>query len=492
MVNELRKVFATGKTRDIEWRKRQLRQIVKMVEERHEEMTSAVRADLGGPKIRGLGELGCLKAADFALQHLDKWVKPEVVTTPLEVSPSMMGKSTVRKEPKGVVLIISPWNYPIELAMHPIVSAIAAGNCIVIKPSEVSSNSAKCIEALVNKYLDTECIKVVQGAVAETTALLRLQWDHIFYTGNGSVGRIVMEAAAKHLTPVTLELGGKSPVIIDESARLDVAVGRIGLGKWFNCGQTCVAPDYVLVHEKLHDKFVQELAAQTAKMYPDAKKSPDWGRIINSRHVERIKKLMQDTKGKFVCGDIKDVDPSERYIPPTVIDGVSKDEPLLKEEIFGPVLPIMSYKTINEAIDTVNKVCESPLALYVFSENKRAINEVMDRTSSGGACINSCMEHLTNVHLPFGGIGASGFGAYHGKFGFDEFSHRRGVLHQDSTLLRKPLIPLPPYKDSMYDTLLKISYTGFMSKKTKRILKVVALGVILAAVGRVVQQMQLV
>eukprot|EP01065_Artemidia_motanka_P022889 TRINITY_DN2713_c0_g1_i1.p1 TRINITY_DN2713_c0_g1~~TRINITY_DN2713_c0_g1_i1.p1 ORF type:complete len:515 (+),score=203.18 TRINITY_DN2713_c0_g1_i1:64-1608(+) len=481
-VHALRQEFASGKTKSVAWRRRQLERIQQMFEECHEQISEAVRKDHGGPKLRGFFELGAHAAAQFALANLDQWAEPETVPTPFEVSLTRMGKSYIRKEPKGVVLIIAPWNFPFELGLHPLVSAVAAGNCVVIKPSEVSQHSAVLMQQLIEKYMDTTCIKVVQGAVAETTALLKQRWDHIFYTGNGHVGKIILRAASEHLTPVTLELGGKSPVIIDKSAKLDTAVARVSAIKWLNAGQICVAPDYVLVHKDVEKEFAAKMAKQIkASFGGDVAKSGDFGRIINANHVNRIGKLVQQTGGTVAAGGADRADPAKHYFPPTLVRGPRFDEPLMKEEIFGPVLPIVPVASIDEAIQRVNAVCDRPLALYVFAEDKQVVQKVLDATTSGGVAVNTALEHLGNVHLPFGGVGGSGYGSYHGKAGFDEFTHRRSCFQQDTTFMKGAIVPMAPFNDKIYDLAVKAKVTGFLSKEQRQMAKMVVGGA--AAVG---------
>eukprot|EP00930_Biecheleria_cincta_P016499 TRINITY_DN13399_c0_g1_i1.p1 TRINITY_DN13399_c0_g1~~TRINITY_DN13399_c0_g1_i1.p1 ORF type:complete len:519 (-),score=115.10 TRINITY_DN13399_c0_g1_i1:160-1716(-) len=472
LVNGLRASFASGKTKNIKWRRQQLEALKKMIEENHEAITAAVRADHRGPKIRGIAELGAHLAAEEALQNLDKWTAPRQVPTPMTVSPTKMGKSYIRQEPKGVLLIIGPWNFPIELCLHPLVSAIAAGNCVVIKPSEVAQNCGVLLEQLINKYLDTACIKVVQGAEPETTALLKERWDHIFYTGNGHVGRIVMRAAAEHLTPVTLELGGKSPVIVDKSAKMKSVIERVSQAKFsMNVGQICVAPDYVVIDKSREQEFIDGMKQHLESTFgTDPSKSPYYGRIINSKHVQRIGGLLAETKGEAVTGGAQRIDADANYIPPTVVRDAKLGEPLLTEEIFGPVLPVIATEGIEDSVKKVNAICDQPLALYVFSEDRQATDYVLNNTASGGAAINTSLEHLLNNNLPFGGVGASGFGSYHGKAGFDEFTHRRSVLDQDTLIMKGAALPPQP-GDSLYDIAVKATITGFFTEAQRRVLK---------------------
>ena len=488
IVNELRQTYSTGKTKSLAWRRKQLKAIVRMTQENSEKMVEAIRADLGGAKIRGLFDLDANAEALMALKHLDEWAKDEPVP-----DPNLFGKSYIRKEPKGVVLLIAPWNFPISLTFRPLVSILAAGNCCVIKPSEVSSHSAKLIQELVEAYLPSDAVRVVQGSVAETTALLRLRYDHIMYTGNGFVARIVMKAAANHLTPTTLELGGKSPVFVDSTAKLKLAAKRIVLSKFAcNNGQICIAPDYVVVDEKRKDEFVSALKDEVVSQlgeppYDRAFKSETdretraFGKIINSRHVKRIASLLEDAGGKIALGDVDSIDAERCYVPPLIVEDPNAESKLLREEIFGPVLPVVGVKNLDEAVRRVNKICDHPLALYIFSESNRNVREILDRTTSGGVCVNSTLEQIVNQHLPFGGVGESGMGAYHGKRGFDEFSHKRSVLERTTVL---PLTALPPpsagnFPGWLYAMALRQEIIGFLPSWLAKLLR--PLGMVLVA-----------
>eukprot|EP00444_Apocalathium_aciculiferum_P023820 CAMPEP_0183440546 /NCGR_PEP_ID=MMETSP0370-20130417/81852_1 /TAXON_ID=268820 /ORGANISM="Peridinium aciculiferum, Strain PAER-2" /LENGTH=511 /DNA_ID=CAMNT_0025629433 /DNA_START=66 /DNA_END=1601 /DNA_ORIENTATION=+ len=468
MVGKMRAAFDAGKTKDIAWRRRQLEGIHRMMVENHEAVTDATRKDLGGGKLRGLGEVSPGAAADQALAHLDDWTDEKWIS-------GWISRCYTRPEPKGVVLIIAPWNFPFNLALMPLIPAIAAGNCVIIKPSEMNPTCAPLLQALVEKYLDSECIKVVQGALDETTALLKQRWDHIFYTGNGVVGRIVMRAAAEHLTPVTLELGGKSPVIIDETAQMDATCDRVSLVKWMNCGQICVAPDYVLVHESRAKEFVDRQKALVLKSFGDDPKAcGEYGKIVNERHVDRVQKLIETAKGELICGGVAGIDRSARHIPPTIIYEPSMDSPLMQEEIFGPIMPIVPYKTLDDAIKIVNSK-DMPLAFYMYSENSANIEKVLSNVSSGGACVNTSLEHILEEDAPFGGKGPSGMGSYHGKFGFDELSHTRTILRK-STLpgFRGAAFPLPiaakPTPDFVYGIAVKMTL-GVMPRGLKAFLR---------------------
>jgi len=353
------------------------------------------------------------------------------------------GSGVIVKEPLGVVLIIAPWNYPFSLWLKPLIGAIAAGNCAVVKPSEVSRHCSHTAALLLPRYMDQGCIRIVEGAVKETTLLLQQQWDHIFYTGNGTVGKIVMKAAAEYLTPITLELGGKSPTIIDDSVNLDVAARRLCWAKFtVNAGQTCVAPDYVLVTKDTKDAFLAKMAAVLKEFYADnVKESKDYSRIINENHTKRIKSLIDGQK-IFIGGE---VDVAQRYIAPTILQDVDPSSPVMQDEIFGPVLPVLEIENVDEAISFIN-ARPKPLALYIFSNNKQNQSKIIARTSSGGVSVNDAVLHVICPELPFGGVGASGMGAYNGKATFDTFTHRKSVLQRATW--SDPALRYPPYTES--------------------------------------------
>lgn len=440
LVADLRRAFESGRTRSYEWRVAQLDGLARMIREQEEEISDALAADLGKPRLEGyMTEIAyTLGEIELTRKRLRKWMKPERVGTPIFVQP---GSSRIHSEPYGVVLIIAPWNYPFGLVMTPLVGAIAAGNCAVVKPSEVSSQTSALLARRLPEYVDTSCVRVVEGAVPETSALLAEKWDYIFYTGNGAVGRVVMQAAAKNLTPVTLELGGKSPCIVDEHVDLTTTVKRILWGKYSNAGQTCVAPDYVLAHEGIHDRLLEELGKTIRAFWgDDPQKSSDYGRVVNARHHARLCKLLPS--GEVVVGGQTDV--ADRYIAPTVLKNVAPDSPVMSEEIFGPILPVLKVKSIDEAIRFVNER-DKPLALYVFSSSADVQERVIQNTSSGGATVNHCWMHLAVPGLPFGGVGESGLGAYHGKSTFDVFSHKKSVLKKPFAL--DAPVTYPPYTE---------------------------------------------
>jgi aldehyde dehydrogenase (NAD+) len=353
------------------------------------------------------------------------------------------GKATIVPEPLGVALVIAPWNYPVQLLLLPMAAAVAAGNAVVGKPSELTPATSAALARLVPRYLDERAVAVVEGGVPETTGLLEQRWDHIFYTGNGRVGRVVMAAAAKHLTPVTLELGGKSPVIVDRDANLRVAARRIAWGKFLNAGQTCVAPDYALVHEAVAEPLLDEVRGALRRFYgSDPRQSPDYGRIVNASHFRRLTGLI-DAGGfdRLVVGGERDE--AARYIAPTVLSGVAPDAAVMGEEIFGPILAVRTVPDVDAAMDEIN-AGDKPLALYAFTGSKRTAERIVAGTSSGGVCVNGTVLHLGVPGLPFGGVGESGMGAYHGRTGFDTFSHRKAVL----TRSVHPDLPVayPPYR----------------------------------------------
>jgi aldehyde dehydrogenase (NAD+) len=440
VVRRLRGGFDSGRTRPLAWREDQLRRFRSLLDEREELFLAALKADLGKPRFEAwLSETGFLRAdLEHTLRHLSSWLKPERVWTPIAHQP---GSSRVVREPLGLVLIIGPWNYPVQLVLGPLIAAIAAGNAAVVKPSEVAPRSSATLAEWLPRYLDPECFAVVEGGVAETQGLLGERFDHIFYTGGIGVGRLVMEAAARHVTPVTLELGGKSPCLVDREVDLEVAARRITWAKFFNAGQTCVAPDYVLVHRSVEAALLERIRATVREFYgEDPKASTDYGRIINERHFRRLKGLLGS--GELVVGG--QTDEAERYIAPTVLRAVSPESAVMKEEIFGPILPVIAVDSLDEAIRFVNGR-EKPLALYVFSRDREAVARVLATTSSGGACVNDAILQLAIPELPFGGVGASGTGAYHGRAGFETFSHRRGVLDH-GTAIDLPL-RYPPYSE---------------------------------------------
>ena len=437
----LRRTQADGLSRPLAFREDQLSRMIRMIEENEAELTAALHADLGKPAIETYASEIALTIAELKLMRrkLATWAAPERVKVPLSCQP---GKAWIHRQAKGVVLVIAPWNYPLQLSLLPLASALAAGNAVVLKPSELAPATSRAIAEIVARSLDERVVRVVEGAVAETTALLEQRWDHIFYTGNGTVGRVVMRAAAEHLTPVTLELGGKSPAVVAHDARLKVAARRIVWGKFFNTGQTCVAPDYLLVHRDAHRELVEHMVEAVGAFYgEDPERSPDYGRIVNERHFRRLSGLI-DAGGfeRIAVGGQRN--PDTRFIAPTILDGVSLDAALMQEEIFGPLLPVVVVNDIDEAVRVINER-HKPLSLYVFTESEATAERIVQSTSAGGMCINHTILHLGVPELPFGGIGESGMGAYHGKWGFEEFSHRKSILKRPTGM--DPPVAYPPF-----------------------------------------------
>lgn len=423
ITRDLRTAFDARKTRSLEWRCGQLLRLRALIEENETDIFEALHADLGrsGFETRLVETGTVLSEISHVLGHLKSWMRPQRVATPLTNQP---GHSAIVPEPLGVVLIMAPWNYPFYLTAMPLIGAIAAGNCVVLKPSEISANTSKLLARLIPAYMDSETIRIVEGGAETSTELLEQRFDHIFFTGSMAVGKIVMAAAARNLTPVTLELGGKSPCIIHEDCDLEVAARRVAWGKFLNAGQTCVAPDYVLVHETAAEGLVANLKASVRRFFgDDPKTSADYARIINDKHFDRVSKLISD--GHIECGG--EIDAATRYIAPTILTGVIASAQVMSQEIFGPVLPVITYTAIEEAIGFVN-TRPKPLALYLFSNSPAIRDQVISHTSSGGVCINEVVTHLAVPGLPFGGVGASGIGACHGRASFDTFSHAKGVL----------------------------------------------------------------
>ena len=417
--------FADNNTRDLQWRKTQLQKIKRLVTENEAAILTALAEDLGKPTQEAwLAEISYVtKDVDYTCKKLTKWAKKRRVSTPVLAMP---GRSYISPEPKGTVLIIGAWNYPTQLILSPLVAAIAAGNCAIVKPSELAPKCSQLLATLIPQYLDKQLVSVVEGAVDETTALLALPFDHIMYTGNGQVGRIVMAAAAKHLTPVTLELGGKSPVYVDNSADLDISAQRIAWGKWMNAGQTCVAPDYILTTAETLPLLVNALKTQINNMFgADPKQSDSYSKIVNSRHTERLSQYLTDLSPE-VGGEF---DIEQRYFAPTIVIDPPADSPLMQQEIFGPILPIITIDNFAQAKNLV-KTNDKPLAAYIFSKDKAQCQAWVTEISSGSQCVNDVMMFMTVPELPFGGTGASGIGQYSGQFGFDTFSHLKAVIER--------------------------------------------------------------
>ncbi|KLO16920.1 aldehyde dehydrogenase [Schizopora paradoxa] len=423
--------FNTGVTRPIEFRKAQLSQLAYMIKDNASKFESAFAQDLGRPVLEShLIELSCcLNDAVEAYNHVERWAKTE--RAPFSMNYFAMGPK-IRKEPKGIVLIISPFNYPAWLCLGPMAGAIAAGNAVVIKPSEITPATSALLTELIPRYLDNSVYSVVNGAIPETTKLLELKWDHSTFEGNGRVATIVSQAAAKHLTPVTLEYQytGKNPAFVDPKTDIALAAKRISWGKFLNCGQTCTTTDYILVPEEAQDKVVSALSDAIHEFYPDgAITSDSYSRIVSDVHFKRLSGLLAETKGKIVIGG--DTDAAQKFIAPTVVKDVKFDDPLMRQEIFGPILPIIPVKDIDEAISRINAM-DRPLAVYIFTNNADLKKKYFDQTQSGAAIANETVLHPAVDGLPFGGIGASGHGYHTGKYGFELFTHLRATLDSPS------------------------------------------------------------
>ncbi len=448
VLTQVRTVFNTGRTRSIQWREQQLRAIERMCEEREAEISEALISDLGRSAFEAwLGDIISTKAeAVFARKHLRKWIKPRRQSLPLAQMP---GRAWVQYDPIGVVLVIGPWNYPFFLCMSPVVAAVAAGNAVVIKPSELAPATSELIARLVPQYLDTEAVRVVEGAADVTQDLLSQGFDHALFTGGTEIGRKIMAAAAPTLTPVTLELGGKSPVLVLPDADLDVTARRIAWTKLLNSGQTCIAPDYILADRSIARELTDKIVATIAKFRAD---QPDPSlRIVNERQFDRLVSLLSTTSGTIVTGGGSDR--AKLSLEPTVIVDPAPDDPVMSDEIFGPILPIITVGSTDEAVAFVN-ARPKPLALYVFTASQDVGRELVDRMPSGGAVINHIAMHCLVPQLPFGGIGASGMGAYHGQWGFEALSHRRAVLSKPAK--PDPGLLYPPYTDRAMKILRRL------------------------------------
>ncbi|XP_060792417.1 aldehyde dehydrogenase family 3 member A2b [Neoarius graeffei] len=445
-VERARKAFRTGRTKPLEYRIIQLKNLQRLFVERHKEIADALKKDLhksefGIPLYETLGLEGEIS---MAISKLTEWAAPRPVAKNLL---TISDEVYIQPEPLGVVLIIGAWNYPWTITIQPLIGAIAAGNAVVIKPSEICAHTSKVMGDLLPLYLDKEMFPVVTGGVAETQELLKQRFDHIFYTGNSLVGKVIMEAAAKHLTPVTLELGGKSPCYIDKKCDLSVTCRRIAWGKYTNCGQTCIAPDYILCDPSIQDRVIEEIKKNVKEFYTeDPKTCPDYGRIINQRHFKRVMALMEDST--VAMGG--ENDESECYIAPTVLRDVKPEAKVMQEEIFGPLLPILSVGSVDEAIDFINQK-EKPLALYIFSSDNKLIKRMISETSSGGVLANDCLVQFSVSSLPFGGVGNSGMGCYHGKFTFDQLSHLRACLIKQLRMEGMNSVRYPPHTAKKLD-----------------------------------------
>ena len=439
VVQAQRKFFATDTTRDIAWRKKQLLRLKKVIQQNERAILQALHADLRKHEFEAyITEIGfVLIELDKTLASLDKLAKPRKVPTPLF---HFKASSYIQPEPYGNVLVIAPWNYPFQLLLAPIVGAIAAGNTAILKPSEYAKHTSAVVAKMINANFEAGFLYVIEGGVEETQALLAERFDYIFFTGGTAVGKVIYQAAAKHLTPVTLELGGKSPCIVDRDTNIELTAKRIIWGKYINAGQTCVAPDYLLVDRRVKDELLAEMKSCILKFFGDnPQKSTSYARIINERHFDRLVSYLE--QGKILIGGQHDRE--DLFISPTLMDVPDLEASVMQDEIFGPILPILTYDNINEAIAMVRSKSK-PLALYIFSKNERQVDRLLEQISAGGVTVNDTLMHLANADLPFGGVGDSGIGAYHGDHSFDLFSHKKAVMKR-SFLIDDP-VRYAPYK----------------------------------------------
>lgn len=441
--------FRTGVTRGVDFRIDMLKKFRKAIIENDELISAALKADLNKQPFESyMCETGLLlEEINFHIKRLKKWSKMRRVKSGIGQLP---GKSYVCPEPYGVVLIMAPWNYPVQLCLMPLVGAISAGNCAVVKPSAYAPESSRVISKLIESAFPTGFVTAVEGGRDANKALLDEPFDYIFFTGSVAVGKTVMEAAAKRLTPVTLELGGKSPIIVDETANLPLAARRIAFGKVLNAGQTCVAPDYLMIEKSVEAPFIEEYKKALADFFPDGDMS-GMVRIINDKHFERVCNIL-DNSGSIAIGGARDAE--TRFIEPAVLTDVPIDSPAMQQEIFGPVLPVLPYEKLDDCIDFIRSR-PKPLALYIFSENKMNQEKVLNSCSFGGGCINDTVIHLASSHMSFGGVGESGMGSYHGKKSFDTFTHYRSVLKQGKLDVKLRYFPYKSGKEKITRMILK-------------------------------------
>ncbi len=433
-----RDFFASGATRELDARRRVLKRFKEVLVRFEPRFLEALRLDLGKPEFEAYAsEIGFLYTdIDETLRNLAKWAKPKRVSTPLVQKP---GKSLIYAEPRGLVLILAPWNYPVQLLLSPLVGAIAAGNAVMLKPSELAPHCSAVLKDFVAETFDPAWVHLFEGGAEVAQGLLELRFDHVFFTGSTKLGRVVAQAAARHLTPVTLELGGKSPCLIDEGVPLDVGARRIVWGKFFNAGQTCVAPDYLLVPKAEMEVWKRALASELREaLGEDPALSPDYARVVNDKHFDRLEGLLEGAS--IVIGGRRDR--ATRYFEPTIVEGLAPDSALLHDEIFGPILPLVPYETLEEALRFVADRPQ-PLAFYLFTKRSNVEREVLARVSFGGGCVNDTILHVANPQLPFGGVGESGMGRYHGRYSFATFSHFKGVIHKPFAM--DPVFRYRPY-----------------------------------------------
>lgn len=429
LTKKQKKFFASGKTKEISFRKESLKKLLTVIQKNENVICDALYKDFKKSKFESLATEVVLvvKELQLAIKNIDRWAKPKSVSASLLNFPS---KDFIYSEPYGTVLLIAPWNYPYQLVIAPLIGAIAAGNTVIIKPSELTPATSALLEMMISETFSSEFISVVQGDKEVSKELLQQKWDYIFFTGSVKVGKIVAEAAAKHLTPVTLELGGKNPCIIDDTAKITLSARRIVWGKFVNAGQTCIAPDYLLVHKSIEADFIKELQTEIVRAYGEnPKTSKDFPRIINISNFERLSAFLKD--GKIVAGGVTDVE--NLYISPTLIQNPSLESEVMQEEIFGPILPVLTYSSEAD-LEKIILRFDKPLAFYVFSENKPFAEKILKNFSFGGGATNDVMIQFVNHRLPFGGVGSSGLGAYHGKHSFETFSHKKSITRKGTWL----------------------------------------------------------
>lgn len=442
IVQQQREFFRTGETKSVKFRIRQLKKLRRVLKENEKAIIDALHHDFKKSPFETYGtEIAIvLEEINLFVKKLKYWAFPRRVRTSIVHWPA---KSYYYSEPFGVSLIIGAWNYPLQLTLNPLVGALAAGNCAVIKPSEISAETSRVVAEMIQKNFAPEYLTVVEGGVEVSQELLSQKFDFIFFTGSMAVGKIIMQRAAENLIPVALELGGKSPVIVDEDAKLKLAARRIVWGKFINAGQTCVAPDYLLVHRNVKPKLLEYLVQQIHQLYGEnPAESPDFPRIINQKHFERLQTFLSN--GKIISGG--ETIPAEKYLAPTILDNISWDDPIMQEEIFGPILPVLEFTSLDDAVAQVNSR-PRPLAFYFFSDNRRRQRQVIHQIEFGGGCINETVAHVGSSHLPFGGVGHSGMGRYHGRASFEAFSYKKSILKK-ATWLDVPL-RYPPYLNKL-------------------------------------------
>lgn len=445
-----RNFFDEGKTRSYEFRIENLKKLKEMIKKNEKEILEALYLDLHKPAFEAFtSEIGIMyEEINYTIEHLKTWMKPKKVSTPLVLQPST---SYIYSEPLGVTLIIGPWNYPFQLLLAPLVGAIAAGNCAMIKPSDQTKHTSDLVAKIIAETFAEEYISVVQGPGAMVGPMLieKFRFDHIFFTGSPSVGKKIAAMASEHLTPVTLELGGKSPVIVDKNVNIDVAAKRLTWAKYFNAGQTCVCPDYLLVHESIKDEFINRMKFYIKEFFGDNPiESENFGRIVNEKRFDVLKAFLDE--GNIVIGG--ESDKISKFISPTIIDRINLDSKIMQEEIFGPILPVMTYGDIKEVVPVIRKN-RYPLALYLYTNNKQVEEFIIENIEFGGGCINNGMIHLANSKLPFGGVGNSGMGRYHGIDSYDTFSHKKSIIKTKECL--DPSLRYAPYSDKKLNTAKK-------------------------------------